>query len=85
MEYADNGIIIRNELDNSAEVYEVQSQFYASTEQYKETIAKAYGGLLADHIEIENQELQKSEYFGFTISIEITPITNEKDLFFKTK
>ena len=75
-EYADNGIIIRNnDLENAAEVYE--------KEPYMDAIAGAYGKAVSNYIEALAEELHGQPFVGFDVNIEIKPIFKNKDLFFK--
>lgn len=86
MEYAENGIIIRYDFDNAPEVYETEKgELSSRVESYHDIISKAYGELIANNMEIEAEEIDKEQYFGLNVKIEITPIRKEKDLFFKTK
>ena len=85
MEYADNGIIIRHDFDNLPEVFEEKTnELTNKVESYHDIIAKAYGEIVANDIEIEAEKMMDSKlYYGFNVKIEITPIIREKDLFFK--
>lgn len=86
MEYAENGIIIRHDFDNTPEIYETErDELTNSAGSFSNIITKAYGGIIATCMEVEAEEIDKEQYFGFNVKIEITPIRKEKDLFFKTK
>lgn len=84
MEYADNGIIIRHDFDNLPEVFEEKTnELTNKVESYHDIIARAYGEIIANDIEIEAEKMDRELYYGFNVKIEITPITREKDLLFK--
>lgn len=84
MEYADNGIIIQHDFDNSPEVFELKTnELTNNVESYHDIIARAYGEIIANDIEIEAEKMDRELYCGFNVKIEITPIMREKDLFFK--
>ena len=86
MEYADNGIIIRHDFDNSPEVFEEKTnELTNKAESYHDIIARIYGEIIANDIEIESEKMDREIYYGFNVKIEITPITREKDLLFKRK
>lgn len=83
MEYADNGIIIRHDFDSVEVFNEKENELTNKTESYHDIIAKAYGAIIANDIEIEAEKMDRELYYGFNVKIEITPITREKNLFFK--
>lgn len=85
MEYADNGIIIRHDF-SEIEVCEAdRDEITNKVESYHNIIARAYGEIIANDIEIEAEDMDRERYLGFNVKIEITPIKKEKDLFFKPK
>lgn len=85
MEYADNGIIIRHDFYD-VEVCEAnRDEITNNVESYHNIIARAYGEIIANDIEIEAENMDRELYLGFNVKIEITPIKKEKDLFFKQK
>ena len=86
MEYAENGIIIRRDFDNAPEIYETErDELTSRAESFSNIITKAYGGIMATCMEVEAEKLDKEQWIGFNVKIEITPIREEKDLFFKIK
>lgn len=83
MEYADNGIIIRHDFYD-VEVCEAdRDEITNNVESYHNIIARSYGEIIANDIEIEADGMDRELYLGFNVKIEITPIKKEKDLFFK--
>ena len=83
LEYADNGIIIRHDFDSIEVFEEKENELTNKVESYHDTIARAYGAIIANDIYIEAEKMDRELYYGFNVKIEITPITKEKDLFFK--
>ena len=75
LEYAENGVVIREEnMGNSPNVHEGS---------FDDVIKEAYGNIINNEIQALAKELKDVNYVGFDVKIEIKPILKNKDLFFK--
>lgn len=85
MEYADNGIIIRYDDGFSVEVWENKDDFENEyTAGVEDSVARSYGQIVKNTIECFDDDTKKKA-IGYKVLLEIVPVFEEKNLYFKKK